>query len=290
MDTQARHIAEPLPRPRLLACDIDGTLLDGAGVLRPEVKDAVSLIRASGVEVVLATGRSPWTGVGPIAAELGLTGPQITMQGALISDLATGATLRERVLAPDLYAHALRFADRHALQPIVSLIDGHRAGRGLGRDAWGHSPVESDTFRLIGDLGAVATDRPMRVYVSIEAARFPVLLADAIDWAGERASVVWSDGMGLEFLAPGTHKGSAIAWLAAERGLTLDDVAAVGDQANDREMLAMAGRSAAMGGAPAEVVDSADISVPSSDGSGVLDAFAWFFPDLADRFLDDRAA
>jgi len=290
MDDPARHAAERLPRPRLLACDIDGTLLDGSGSLRPEVRDAISLIRASGVEVVLATGRSPWTGVGPIAAALGLAGPQITMQGALISDLATGATLRERVMAPDVYAHALRFADRHALQPIVSLVDGHRAGRDLGHDAWGRPLEEGDTFRLVGDLGSVAADRPMRVYVSIDAARFAALLAEAIDWAGDRASVVWSDGTGREFLAPGANKGSAIAWLAAERGLTLDDVAAVGDQANDREMLTMAGRSAAMGGAPTEVAACADISVPSSEASGVLNAFAWFFPDLATQLLDARAA
>jgi 5-amino-6-(5-phospho-D-ribitylamino)uracil phosphatase len=290
MDAPARHAAERLPRPRLLACDIDGTLLDHAGVLRPEVRSAIATIRASGVHVVLATGRSPWTGVGPIAAELGLTGPQITMQGALISDLVTGDILLERILPPDVYAHALRFAEVHGLEPIVSLIDGHRAGHGLGRDAWGHPPVESDTFRLVGDLAAVGRERPMRVYLPIEPDRFRWLLDAALDWAGDLASVVWSDGAGLEFLAPGTHKGAAIDWLAAQRGLTLDDVAAVGDQANDREMLRMAGRSAAMGNAPTDVAACADIVVPPSSESGVLDAFAWFFPDLASGLLDASAA
>jgi hydroxymethylpyrimidine pyrophosphatase-like HAD family hydrolase len=102
--------------------------------------------------------------------------------------------------------------------------------------------------------------------------------------------VVWSDGYGLEFLAPGTHKGAAVEWLAMQRGLTLDDVAAVGDQANDREMLTMAGRSAAMGGAPADIAACADIRVPPSSESGILDAFAWFFPDLESSLLDARAA
>jgi len=290
MDIPARRAAEPLPRPRLLASDIDGTLLDEHGVLRPAVRRAVELIRASGVEVVLATGRSPWTGVGSIAAELNLSGPQITMQGALISDMVTGERLRAEVLSPDLYAHALGFAARHRLEPIVSLIDGHRAGHGLGRDAWGRVPVENDTFRLVGDLAAMADEQPMRVYLPIEPAWFRSLLDEAIAWAGDRASVVWSDGTGLEFLTPGTHKGMAIAWLAARRGLTLDDVAAVGDQANDREMLAMAGRSAAMGDAPPEVAACADIVVPSSRESGILEAFAWFFPDLAPQLLDARAA
>ena len=91
-------------------------------------------------------------------------------------------------------------------------------------------------------------------------------------------------------IAPGTHKGAAVAWLAAQHGLTPDDVAAVGDQANDREMLTMAGRSAAMGGAPDEIAACADIVVPSSSDSGVLDAFAWFFPDLAPSLMGEAAA
>lgn len=290
MDTPGRRRAESLPRPRLLACDIDGTLLDHAGALRVEVREAIGMIRASGVHVVLATGRSPWTGVGPIATELGLSGPQITMQGALISDVHTGAVAQLRVLTPDVYAHALRFARHHGLEPIVSVIDGHRAGRGAERDAWGQPPVESETFRLVPDLAMVAKEQPMRVYLPIEPHRFRTLLEEAIAWAGDGASVVWSDGIGLEFLAPGTHKGAAVAWLAAQHDLTLDDVAAVGDQANDREMLSMAGRSAAMGGAPADIAACADILVPPSSESGVLDAFAWFFPDLAPVLLDAPAA
>jgi Cof subfamily protein (haloacid dehalogenase superfamily) len=290
MDASARRRADHLPRPRLLACDIDGTLLDDLGVLRSEVRDAIGLIRASGVHVVLATGRSPWTGVGAIATELGLTGPQITMQGALISDVHSGEVTRRAVLAPDAYGHALRFARQHGLEPIVSLIDGHRARGGVSHDAWDQPPLESDTFRLVPDLAELATEQPLRVYVPIEADRFLTLLAAAIEWAADDASVVWSDGIGLEFLAPGTHKGAAVAWLAAQHRLTMDDVAAVGDQANDREMLLMAGRSAAMGGAPPDIAACADIRVPSSSESGVLDAFAWFFPDLAPSLLDAPAA
>jgi hydroxymethylpyrimidine pyrophosphatase-like HAD family hydrolase len=70
----------------------------------------------------------------------------------------------------------------------------------------------------------------------------------------------------------------------------MDAVAAVGDAANDLELLTMAGRSAAMGNAPAHVAAAADIVVPPSSASGVLHAFAWFFPDLADAFLDAEAA
>ena len=52
----------------------------------------------------------------------------------------------------------------------------------------------------------------------------------------------------------------------------------------------MAGRSAAMGDARPDVAAHADIRVPSSSASGIVDALAWFFPDLADRLLDEPAA
>lgn len=293
MDPTGRRPApahtQPLPRPRMLACDIDGTLLDERSELRPAVRDAIGRIAASGVEVFLATGRSPWTGVEVIAGELGLTGPQVTMQGALVSLPGTGEVLRLCELPPAIYTGALRFAEQHRLEPIVSLVDGHLAGHGLGRDAFGHTPVEGPTFRRVDDLGSVAHDRPMRVYLPVDRGRFPALLEAAIAHAGEDASVVWSDGSGFEFLAPGTHKGSAVAWLAEQRGLTMADVAAVGDAPNDRELLSMAGRSAAMGGAPPDVVACADIAVPPSSETGVLEAFAWFFPDLADQLLGERA-
>ena len=67
-------------------------------------------------------------------------------------------------------------------------------------------------------------------------------------------------------------------------------VAAVGDASNDRELLQQAGRSAAMGSATPDVAACADIVVPPSDQLGVLDAFAWFFPDLADQLLEVPAA
>jgi hydroxymethylpyrimidine pyrophosphatase-like HAD family hydrolase len=66
-------------------------------------------------------------------------------------------------------------------------------------------------------------------------------------------------------------------------------VAAVGDANNDPEMLAMAGRSAAMANAPGQVRAAADIVVPTSADLGAVQAFSWFFPDLAPRLLGTAA-
>jgi Cof subfamily protein (haloacid dehalogenase superfamily) len=273
-----------LPRPRLLALDIDGTLLDERGLLRPVVRDALAVVSASGVQVILATGRSPWDGVAELAADLGLDGPQITMQGALISDPATGTIRRLRALPPSVYLDAVAFARELRLDPIVTLLDGHRAEQ-ISDDFNGFWLAHEGSGRLLGEpnLDTLASETPIRLFLPTgEDRHWSVRLAAAQRFLG-RAAVVWSDMTGIELLAPGTSKGEAVAWLAAGRGIGLDEVAAAGDAANDKELLRMAGRSAAMGAADADVRDAADITVRASSDDGLVDALRWFFPDLADE-------
>lgn len=273
-----------LPRPRLLACDIDGTILDEVGVLRPQVRDAIAAVAASGVEVVLATGRSPWSGVAELAAELGLTGPQITMQGALFADPATGAVKRLRELPPVLYAETIAFGRELGIDPLVALLDGHRAERLPAGVAFFVPPEpHRPSFHYVSDLGELAAYGPLRVFLPTDLERHRVVRTAAIARFTDIASIVWSDASGIDLLAAGTNKGEAITWLAAERGIGLDAVAAVGDATNDTEMLRLAGRSAAMGSAPAEVRVAAHITVPPSSQDGILAALDWFFPDLAVR-------
>lgn len=282
IEARVRPAAEELPRPRLLACDIDGTILDDRGILRPAVRHAIGTIAGSGVDVVLATGRSPWSGVADLAARLGLDGPQITMQGALLSVPATGEVHRLRALPPALYRDAIRFGDELGLDPLVALLDGHRAVRLRdGGELFVLPLVEGEHFWYVNDLERLVDQRPIRVFFPTDPERHLAVRRAAAARFGGRASIVWSDLTGFEVLAPGTHKGEAVAWLAASRGIGLDEVAAVGDAANDTEMLRVAGRSAAMGSAPGEVGACADIVVPASGDLGVLHAFAWFFPDLA---------
>jgi 5-amino-6-(5-phospho-D-ribitylamino)uracil phosphatase len=276
-----RSAPDSLPRPSILALDIDGTILDGAGQLREPVRRAIRKVADSGVHVVLATGRSPWFGVAHLAAELGLTGPQITMQGAVVVEPVSMRVERARFLPDDVYEDALRFADGLGVDPVVGTVDGHRAA---------HLPTDLDfvaihagasTFRHTPDLAGLVSERPVRVFMSTDPDRHLAVRAAALRHFEGRASIVWSDTSGIEVLAAGTNKGEAIRWLARTRGIDLAAVAAAGDAPNDTEMLRVAGRSAAIGPAPAEVRAVAGICVPSSNEDGLLQALASFFPDLA---------
>ena len=281
IEARALLAPERLIRPRLLACDIDGTLLDEHGVLQAAVCDAIASITGSGVHVLLATGRSPWSGIAELATRLGLTGPQVTMQGALVSVPATGEVHRLRAIPPAIYRDAIRFADELGLDPVVGLLDGHRAER-LPEDGelFVTSMFDGERFRYVEGLERLVEERPIRVFLPTGPDCHGTVRRLAVARFAGRASIIWSDATGVEILASGTHKGEAVAWRAASRGIAPEEVAAVGDAPNDMEMLRWAGRSAAMGSASPEVRACADVVVPASRDLGVLAAFGWLFPDL----------
>jgi hydroxymethylpyrimidine pyrophosphatase-like HAD family hydrolase len=257
-------------------------LLDERGNLPAAIRNAIAAIAGSGVDVVLATGRSPWSGIAELTERLGLPGPQITMQGALVSVPATGEVHRLRALSPALYSEAIALADELGIDAVVALLDGHRAERLPEVGELFVTPLaEGRGFRYVEGLERLVDERPIRVFLPTGPERHGAVRRLVASRFAGRASIVWSDLTGVEILAPGTHKGEAVSWLASTRGISPAEVAAVGDAANDAEMLRGAGWSAAMGSAPPDVRACADIVVPPSRDLGVLDAFAWFFPDLA---------
>ncbi len=272
------------PRPRLLACDIDGTLLDPAGRLRPHVRDAIRTVVSSGVRVVLATGRSPWAGISELCAELGLSGPQIAAQGALSIDPVTGRVVRRLELTAPVYDDALRFADALDLDPVVGTADTvYTRGSDAAVDFL-RTDAARRRMQVVGDLGDVRDRAPIRVFLPTDPHLHRHVLAAATVWFAGRASLVWTDDGGVEVLAPGADKGSAVEWLARSLRIPREAVAAVGDGGNDITMLRYAAMSAAMAGAPEPVRRRATLVGGSNADDGVIDVLAAFFPDLADRF------
>src|SRR5919199_1658849 len=98
-------------RYRLLALDVDGTLLDPAGELRPTVRDAVIAVQQRGLRVVLCTGRRFRTAL-PLAQALQLDGPIVVHNGALVKDATSGQTLQQSYIPIDMYHQALSLLRR----------------------------------------------------------------------------------------------------------------------------------------------------------------------------------
>jgi hydroxymethylpyrimidine pyrophosphatase-like HAD family hydrolase len=270
--------------PRLLACDLDGTLLDEIGCLRSTVRAAIGAVRASGVEVVLATGRSPWA-VTATALALGLHGPQIVMNGGVYMSPVTREVAWTRRLSPELVIDGLAFAGGLGSSPLLGFVDrlcfdGSRGKADLPDFAVGPH------VQRVDKLYRVAGEGPVRVYIPTNPREHARVVAEAVDWFGPRASIVYSDELGIEILAPRTNKGEALTAIAAALKLDRSRVAAIGDGPNDREMLAYAGRSAALlpaTGSPfttGSILGRATEVYPSSAQDGAVLALRSFFPAL----------
>ena len=238
---------------RLLALDLDGTILGDDLRISRRTRAAVAGAVARGVAVVLATGRMYRSAL-PYAALLGLPGPLICYQGAYVRDRAgrdgaIGAILRHVTMEGAAARDAIRWAREHGLDPHVNRDDRllMEIGDEDAPDYERHSGIGAE---FVPDLVA-ATDGPVTKVLAVGRPGLPAELLDAgrTRFAG-RAEVTVSHPEYLEFMAPGVHKGAALRWLAARLGIPLAETMAVGDQHNDLEMIAAAGIGVAMGGAP----------------------------------------
>ncbi|HTS14534.1 MAG TPA: Cof-type HAD-IIB family hydrolase [Candidatus Sulfotelmatobacter sp.] len=254
--TGRRVRTRPEPPIRLLASDLDGTLVGDDLIIQPRVADAVAAAMACGVIVVIATGRMYRSSV-RFARALDLRAPLICYQGAYVREPpldgeAPPAPIRHVTLAPDVAREAIRWSREHGLDPHVNLDDRLVMERGDegGADYERLSGIDAE---FVPDLVASVV-RPVTKVLAVgppgvpEAAFAPGRAA----FAG-RAEVTVSHPEYLEFTAPGVTKGQALRWLARRLRIPMAATMALGDQFNDLEMLAAAGHGVAMAGAPPEV-------------------------------------
>lgn len=241
----------PSAAVRLIATDLDGTLLDPAGRIADADAHAIHAAAAAGVVVVVATGRPlRWLGcLAPIAAADPLV---VASNGAAVYDLHADRVVTSHPLHRDLVADladelrvrlpGLRFAleegrvfrsepdwQAHTPDPTVTLADEETV---TVRDTW------PDLLQGAGDI--------VKFLAVHDDADPDELLAAAHAIVGDRAVVTHSVTRGrralLEVSAPGISKAATIAALAHERRITAAQVAAFGDMPNDLAMLEYAGR------------------------------------------------
>lgn len=235
---------------RLIATDLDGTLLDPTGRISPTDARAVLDAAEAGVVIVVATGRPlRWLAcLEPIAAADPLV---VASNGAVTFDLHADRVVVQHPLQPELIDEIATELAEHVPGLLFALEEG-RTFR--AEPEWAnHIPdptvtaedEEAATIRgpwpgLLTDAGEV-----VKLLAIHRRADPDELLAAAEAIVGDRAMVTHSVTRGqqalLEVSAPGISKAATIAALAHERGISADQVAAFGDMPNDLAMLEYAG-------------------------------------------------
>lgn len=265
---------------KLLALDLDGTLLDADKRVSPRVAEAVARIRQNGVAVVLATGRGPRTAV-PYHAELGLCDPMVVHNGALVYHPVSGAAL----LHQPVPARAARGVAAIALETGMDNL-----WVGTGDRVYCHKDDQVSRFFLegaepngVGRVQRVLENEPATKLLTWgRPERAEQFLHTVRDSLGAAVSFVTYQAaehnlMFVEVMRAGVSKRSAIEVVARRFGLAMSQVAAAGDEVNDLELVSAAGCGIVMGTAPQQVRDQADLIVPAGSADGLADALEQVF-------------
>lgn len=248
---------------RLIAIDIDGTLLDSTGRLPDANREAIHAAAARGVEVVLATGRS-FHHARPIAERLGTPMVLIVSNGALVKTPA-GKTLASRLL-PRHQARDLIVSTRPVRQGAALIFDRSDATQYIyERIDWSHPQREwyyerNRVYMTRAETLETALDgEPVQVAFTGGVDEMRTLAAYIRDLPSARDVTLTlteyeqRDFSLLDITAHGCSKGATLADWASHRHLRPAEIMAVGDNLNDRDMLELAGHPVVMGNAVREL-------------------------------------
>ncbi len=269
---------------KLLAIDIDGTLLNPEGEITARTLAAVQAAQEAGIVVTLATARR-YFNTAEIADELGLVGPIILYDGAMIVRHPDAKVVYSRPLRADIAQEAVELLVRHGIQPVVHPDGGF--GGGLEEEIW-TGAAELDNLWIDAYFAAYAERMrrmpyanlcighpdPLRVvaFAGEEAVQGLIPEVSALDcsWTNmKRGSFHTAE---LVVMDRGCSKASGTAALAQSLHIPLQEVMALGDNNNDVEMLRSVGWGVAMGQAPDNVKAAANVVTANNWEDGAAQA------------------
>jgi Cof subfamily protein (haloacid dehalogenase superfamily) len=253
-------------RPKLVAIDIDGTLLTSDQRIMERTKATIRAFREEGNKVVLATGRHPQSAL-PIAKEVGADEALIGLNGSCVLLLKQTKLLHQQAI------------ETHDVQTLVQQLPFEHLGACLY--LWNRSIVyNAQMARLLKehvaiDADILSTNRVEQlneqVYMISFHGTYEVLdmIANEVAMLSFPVTMVRSSEYSLDLLAPHQSKGQALTKLADHYRVPLQDVMAIGNFDNDVSMFKVAGTGVAVANAPERVKRKADLLTASNDEDGV---------------------
>ncbi|AET70855.1 HAD-superfamily hydrolase, subfamily IIB [Desulfosporosinus orientis DSM 765] len=261
---------------RLVAMDLDDTLLRDDWTISPRVVKAILKAREQGVKVTFATGRMPIS-TRPYAEKLGLDLPVITYHGAMIQQAVSGDILYRQVISSPLSTELVRDLAEKGIYSQIYLKD-----RVIAQtlNEWSQEYARIARVNIEeADLANILSQEPEGVEKILGIAgeadldQLRPLLHQRY---GNKVHITKSKPHFLEIVERSVNKGVALAYLAKGFGILQQEVMAIGDSLNDLEMIQYAGVGVAMGNARPEIKDQADFVTASNEEDGVAEAIERF--------------
>lgn len=253
---------------KMIATDIDGTILKHNFEFNQEVKDCIKKLTQDGVKVVLVTGRMHVATL-RLAEELELNTPIISYQGGMVR--CGNKTLYERFLNPDRAREIINWAKRNHVHLNLYMNDKL------------HVETDSEIVRRYTDERAA--EYVIKSFDELKLEKVNKLLA--INFEDENKVTMWKEYLETKYTDvyfvksmpyfcevchPEATKGHAVDFLIKHWGLTKEEVMTIGDQNNDIELLQAGGIKVAMGNATDELKATADFVTDTVNKNGFVRA------------------
>ena len=256
---------------KLLALDLDDTLLNENHVISPRCFSALQKAAERGIMVTIATGRI-FPSALPYALQLGVTLPIIAYHGALIRE-TTGEKkiFRQKYVPRELALEIIPFLESEGFHVNLYLNDKIFV-KEENENTGFYQKVAPVAMNAVGDLSEYLKqeiDEPMKLTVINRQGRLPGLLEKLQEKYGTVLSIAFSRSEFLEITHIGATKGQALKFLAESENLSATQVIAIGDNYNDYDMIQYAGIGVAMGNAPEDVRQAANFVTGANTEDGV---------------------
>ncbi len=286
MPSECHRLGKEGIKYRLLAIDIDGTLVNSRDELTPETQAALIQAGKAGIHVVLATGRR-YSRTLHLVEPLGIDVPLVSASGALVKDPKDHRTLYKAVFDPRLLQRVLELIDQSGFDTVLcgdtfnKGFDFYHAGKkARNQELAEYLELNPYDGRIWPNL---LSDPPPDVFLVFSmGAKDQMLALDQLlhdELPGRFSTHVLRSpryrGFLVEIVPAGVSKWSAIRRLAEDWAIEEPTICAVGDDVNDIPMIRAAGLGVAMGNAVAEVKAAADRVAPSHDENGLVQVVQW---------------
>jgi Cof subfamily protein (haloacid dehalogenase superfamily) len=267
---------------RLLATDLDGTLLDDHSRLPEPNRVYIEILMARGVQVALCSGRS-YLSLAQFENMLGLDKPGcygISFNGGMVYDTLSKEIISDIRMGREV---TLELADE-----IKRALGDSLLGVGIYAGAILYTEPASDTIRryacksgietTLVDKFSDITETPSKIVVRGENAPLRTVYDKMTGFVTGRCRMYFTSENLLEFIPPDSGKGRGLCILAEHLGIPISETIAVGDQINDIDLLQAAGLGVAVANAVDEVKAAADYIAQADNNAGVI-------KEIYERFL-----
>jgi Cof subfamily protein (haloacid dehalogenase superfamily) len=252
---------------RMIAIDIDDTLINDDKQITPGTKQALDAAAAKGVIVTLATGRMH-ASAKILAEELQLNVPLISYQGSLVKNVLDGHVLYERTV-PLEAAHVIYdYCARHNLH-LQAYIDDVLYVKESNEKADAYAELSQIPYTVYPNFGELADKASTKLLIIDDPDKLDHVAVELRKLLGTQVHITKSKPHFLEIMHSEGTKGHAVSHLAQCFGIELSQVIGIGDSWNDHEMLEVAGLGVAMGNAVASLKAIADYVTLSNNEDGV---------------------